>query len=308
MSVVALERSKTYFEQFVGAVPDPLRDFTRAVLTPFEELLELVAGDPDDLMRAAQVFANGVGTVTGIADRQAADRAGLLSPEWAGPAADSFHRAMAGVEESIRELAEAFGAVRDVLVEAANAAVDAFNLLLELIFEFLVAFLIEAIIAAAAAVLSAGASVAAFVVRWVARFAVTLGRGVRIITKLAAVLQRVATKLDDVARLLTAYRRRVMELRQLKKQFKPWTASGRSLAGQAFWKEYATKVILPKMAFNVASPVNLPGKFGAGLDTVMGVHDVSDGTKSRNYVMDGTYKEDLGPYTKGIQNIIDSVG
>jgi WXG100 family type VII secretion target len=308
VSVVALDRTKTYFEQFVAAVPEPLQGFTRGVLTPFEEVLELVAGDPDELLTAAQLFLDTAGRVGALADQQFAQRQALAAPVWGGPAAEAFQQAMDELEQQLRDLGRLLDAGREVLQEASNTAVDAFNLLLELIFEFLVAFFIEAIIAAAAAALSFGASVAAFAVRWLARFAVTLGRALRIVRKLAAVLNKLARKLDDVARMLTAYRKRVMELKALKKQHRIWSANGRSAAGRAFWQEYATKVVAPKMAFNFASPVNLPGKFGAGLDTVMGVHDISDGTKDRNYVKDGTYREDLGPYTRGVQDLLDAAG
>lgn len=308
MSAEALTRSKTYFEQFVAAVPDPLKGFARAVLTPFEELLELVAGDPDNLTRAAEVFQRASVTVAGIAEQQRQDRARLQPPVWQGATADAFQQTMADVERAIEELAEGLQGVRDLLMEAANAAVEAFNLLLELIFEFLVAFLIEAIVAAAAAVLSLGASVAAFIVRWVARFALTLGRGYRIVMKMVRILIKVSRRLSEVVKKLTEYRKRVMELRKLKKQYKLYTAQGRSEAGRAFWREYALKVIAPKMAFNVVSPVNLPGKFGATLDAAVGMHDISDGKKDRNYVLDGTYRDDLGPYTREIQNIIDTVG
>lgn len=308
MSTVALERSKTYFEQFIGSVPDPLRDFTRTVLSPFEALLEQVAGDPDDLMRGAEKCLGAASQVAAVAASQAQDRARLQPPTWTGPAAEAFHRTMAGVEETIRELADGLTAAKEVLVEAAHAAVDAFNLLCELIFEFLVAFLIEAIIAAAAAVLSFGASIAAFVVRWLARLAMTLGRGARIVTKLARILSRLATKLDDVKALLTTYRKRVMELRKLKKEYAPWKRQGRTSQGLEIMKEYQLKVGLPRFAFNQVSPVNLSGKGGAVVDTAVGFHDISDGTKDRNYAHDGTYSNDIGRYATSVQNLLDSVG
>lgn len=307
MSAVALERSKTYFEQFVASVPDPLQGFTRTVLTPFEQLLEQVAGDPDDLMRGAERCLAVSTDVLGIASQQASDRS-QLQAGWGGEAAEAFQTGLANVEESIRLLAEGLNAAKEVLVEAANAAVDAFNLLCELIFEFLTAFLIEALIAAAAALLSFGASIAAFVVRWLARLALTLGRGARIVSKLVRILVKLARKLDDVKALLTTYRKRVMELRKLKKQYSLRKPAGRSAEGMAFRAEYAAKVGLPRFAFNQVSPVNLSGKGGAALDTVVGLHDIRDGQKDRNYATDGTYRDDIGPYAKSAQDLIDSVG
>ncbi|MFY1668966.1 WXG100 family type VII secretion target [Plantactinospora sp. WMMB334] len=308
MSTVALERSRTYFEQFVGSVPEPLQGFTRTVLSPFEQLLEQVAGDPDDLMRGAERCLAASQDVLGIAAQQQADRAALQPPAWSGPAQQAFQTGLANVEETVRQLAEGLNAAKEVLVEAANAAVDAFNLLCELIFEFLVAFLIEAIIAAAAAFLSFGASIAAFVVRWLARLAMTLGRGARIVSKLVRILVKLARRLDDVKALLTRYRQRVMELRKLKKEYAIWKQQGRTAQGRAIMAEHALKVGVPRFVFNQVSPVNLSGKGGAALDTAVGIHDISDGRKDRNYATDGTYREDIGPYTRSVQNLIDSVG
>ncbi|MEE6257529.1 WXG100 family type VII secretion target [Plantactinospora sonchi] len=308
MSAVALERSKTYFEQFVASVPEPLQGFTRTVLSPFEQLLEQVAGDPDDLMRGAERCLAAANDVLGIAAQQANDRARLQPPAWGGQAAEAFQTGLTNVEESIRQLADGLTAAKEVLVEAANAAVDAFNLLCELILEFLTAFLIEALIAAAAAFLSFGASIAAFIVRWLARLAMTLGRGARIVSKLVRILVKLARKLDDVKALLTTYRKRVMELRKLKKQYSLRKPAGRSAEGMAFRAEYAAKVGLPRFAFNQVSPVNLSGKGGAVLDTAVGMHDIRDGQKDRNYATDGTYREDIGPYAKSAQDLLDSVG
>ncbi|MGX7670514.1 WXG100 family type VII secretion target [Plantactinospora sp. DSM 117369] len=308
MSTVALERSKTYFEQFVGSVPEPLQGFTRTVLSPFEQLLEQVAGDPDDLMRGAERCLAASNDVLGIAAQQQTDRAQLQPPAWGGSAQEAFQTGLTNVEETIRQLAEGLNAAKEVLIEAANAAVDAFNLLCELIFEFLTAFLIEAIIAAAAAFFSFGASIAAFVVRWLARLALTLGRGARIVSKLVRVLVKLARKLDDVKALLTRYRQRVMELRKLKKEYAVWRQQGRTAQGRAILAEHSLKVGVPRFVFNQISPVNLSGKGGAVLDTAVGMHDISDGTKDRNYATDGTYREDIGPYAKSAQDLIDSVG
>ena len=57
MSTEALERNKTYFEQFV--VGAGTLQGSPAVLSPFEQLLELVAGEPDDLMRGAELCLTG---------------------------------------------------------------------------------------------------------------------------------------------------------------------------------------------------------------------------------------------------------
>ncbi|MFI0791688.1 WXG100 family type VII secretion target [Micromonospora rubida] len=307
MSTEALQRNKTYFEQIVSGTPDPFKPLSNAVLWPLEQLLELVAGEPDDLMRAAQLCLSTGEAVRQIAGDQVADRARLRGA-WSGDAAESFHATMESVEEAIEELARGLDGTKEVLVDAANAAVDAFNLLVELILEFLIWFLTEVIIAAVAAALSAGISLAATVVRVFARLATTIGRMCKIVARFAEILARLATKLQKVAELLTRYRRAVMEIRKAKKAHRAWNSTGWSAEGRAFQIERFKTLFPGKLAINVASPVNVNGLFGALLDTGTGFDDISDGTKDRNYLHDGTYREDLGPYTTGVQNVFDTIG
>ncbi|MCW3838816.1 WXG100 family type VII secretion target [Micromonospora yasonensis] len=306
MSTEALQRNKTYFEQIVSGTPDPFKPLSQAVLWPFEQLLELVAGEPDDLMQAAQLALTTGEAVRQIAGDQIADRARLRGA-WDGDAAEKFHASMEQVEEAIEELAKGLDGTKEVLVDAANAAVDAFNLLVELILEFLLWFLTEVIIAAVAAFLSAGISLAATVVRVLARLATTVGRMSKIVARFAEILTKLVTKLEKVAQLLTKYRKTVMELRKAKKAYKAWNKSGYTKEALQF-KLKRTAILFPgKYAINKVSPVNVPGIGGALLDTGVGMYDISDGHKDRNYLVDGTYKEDLGPYTRGVQNVFDSI-
>ncbi|MEU5903860.1 WXG100 family type VII secretion target [Micromonospora sp. NPDC047527] len=306
MSTEALQRNKTYFEQIVSGTPDPFKPLSNAVLWPFEQLLELVAGEPDDLMRAAQLCLSTGAAVREIAGEQVQHRARLRG-SWKGDAAESFHASMESVEEAIEELARGLDGTKEVLVDAANAAVDAFNLLVELILEFLLWFLTEVIIAAVAAALSAGISLAATVVRVLAKLATVVGRMVKVVARFAEILTKLAAKMQKVAELLMKYREAVLKIRQAKKAYRMWNKSGWTAEARAFQIE-KFKVLFPgKFLINQASPVNIPGIGGALLDTGVGLHDISDGTKDRNYLVDGTYREDLGPYTKGVQNIFDSI-
>lgn len=306
MSTEALQRSKTYFEQIVAGTPDPFKPLSQAVLWPLEQLLELVAGEPDDLMRAAELCRTTAEAVRDIAGEQIGDRSRLRSA-WSGEAAESFHASMEAVEAAIEELARALDGSKEVLVEAANAAVNAFNLLIELILEFLLWFLTEVIIAAAAAALSAGVSLAATVVRVLGRLATTVGRMCKIVARFAETLTRLAAKLQKAAQYLRKYADDVMRIRAEKKKYPIWNKAGWTAEGRAFQIEKFKTIFPGKFVINQLSPVNIPGFGGALLDTGVGLHDISDGKKDRNYLVDGTYKEDLGPYTKGVQNVFDSL-
>jgi WXG100 family type VII secretion target len=306
MTATALERNKTYFEQLTASMPGEVQGFVKSILSPFEWLLEQVAGDPDDLMRGAERCMALSEEVRQIAASQLADRR-RLAESWTGQTATAFQGSMQSVEEAIEELAQGLAGAKEVLVDAANASVDAFNLLLELIFEFILWFCAELIIALAASVVSFGASLAAWAARTLARLAITLGRGARIVAKCAQVLLRLATKLDDVARLLKKYKDAVMALRQAKKAYKPWKAATYTREGLAFRVKHFATMFPGKIVINTASPINVPGFAGAATDAVVGTLDMRDGKKDRNYVMDGTYSEDVGRYSRTLQDALDAL-
>ena len=304
MTAVALERNKTYFEQLVGSMPGEVQGFVKGILSPFEQLLEMVSGDPDDLIRGAERCVAVGEQVREIAASQTSDRA-RLAQLWSGETATVFQESLSSVEKAIEELAAGLDGAKLILVDAANAAVDAFNLLLELIAEFILWMLAEFIIAAAASVVSFGASIAAWAARTLARVAATLGRGARIVAKCAEVLMRLATKLDDVARLVKRYRDTILALRKAKKAYSPWKSAAWTREGLAF-KVNQFKLMFPaKLAINAVSPVNVPGFIGAASDAVVGVADVSDGRKDRNYVMDGTYRKDMADHGLTLQHVLD---
>lgn len=306
MSVEALHRSKTYFEQIVAATPDPFQGLARELLYWVAQPLEWVAGEPDELMRAAQVCQSTCTVVRAMRAEQVGDRSRLRA-EWRGDASDAFQSSMELLEEAMEDLAQGLDSTKVVLVDAANAAVAAFNLLLELALEFLLWFLTEVIIAAAAAALSAGASLAASVTRVLARLATTLGRMSKIVARLAQQLAELTLKLEKAAEDLLKYRRTVLQIRAQKKQYSPMKPAGRTREGFDFQIEKAKTLFPAKFVLNQLSPINIPGVGGALLDTGVGLVDVADGTKDRNYAMDGTYSEDLGKYGEVVQDIFDSV-
>jgi hypothetical protein len=307
MSAVALERNRTYFEQLVAWCPEPFKGLTQAVLWPFEQLLELVAGEPDDLIEAARQAA-----LTGDRVRAAAGQhrqnVALLTPHWRGPACDAFKGPMEEFACAVEDLADGFKQLAEILVEAANASVEAFNLLCEIIFEFILWYVAELIIAAVAAAVSFGASAVAFAVRAVARLAATLGRMWRVIGRFATVLGRLATRIGKVAELLMKYASKMKQLFAMKRQFSPFKKAMYSRAGLNFQMEKFLWSLPGKLAINLASPINIPGLGGATLDAVVGYNDLKDGHKDRNYVHDGTYKDVTGRYARPIQDLIDLVG
>ena len=306
MSVAELERTKTYFEEFVAWAPEPFKGLARTVTDVLAWPLELVAGDPDDLMRAAAECVSIGEALRGVADQHGVDVAAVRA-EWDDEAGQAFETTMAVFQEDVDALAGGFDQIKEILNAAADASVAAFNLILEIIFELILWLCTEWILALAASVISAGASAAAAAVSSLAQLATSLARISKIISRLATVLARLAGYLKKAAEFLRTYSKMMLELRKAKKAYAPWKAALYSKEGLAFQLNKLKWVFPGKLAFNLASPVGIPGVAGVGLDVVMGFQDVeSDGDKDRNYLMDGTYKDITSKFANPIQDVIDS--
>ena len=271
----ALARADTYIEDLIGWMPSQGQGFVRGLLSPLTQVLYEVTGDPDDLMRAAQVWADSSSEVEQIA-QAIDDDASAVVTSWEGEAATAFTALMAQVTESIRGLVENVRGTADLLVEAANAAVEAFDLILQLIGEFILWAGTTLILALASSVISFGASVGAWIASTAARVVMVIGRGSAIAARVASFLMRIASVLRRIAALLIRYRNWLRQLKQIKQNV------GRL-------QYMAIKVIRTtpgRLAFNTVSPINLPGVIALGQDVIGGVQDLQDGQVDGDYLLD----------------------
>lgn len=306
MSVAELARTKTYFEEFVAWAPDPFKGLARSVTDVLAQPLELIAGDPDDLIAAADECVAIGAALREIADEHGTDVA-TVRESWVDTAGAAFETATTDFRENVDELAEGLDHLQEILVAAAEASAEAFNFILEIIVELILWLVTEWILALAASVISAGASAAAAAVSSLAQLATALGRIGSIMTRLATMLTRLAAQLKKVAEFLKTYSRMMRELRKAKKAYAPWKKALYSKEGLTFQATKLKWVMPGKLAINAVSPVGIPGVVGVGLDAGMGIHDLaSDGDKDRNYLVDGTYRDIMGRFARPFQDIIDS--
>nr|MDT0662823.1 WXG100 family type VII secretion target [Micromonospora sp. DSM 115978] len=302
MSAVA-ERTRTYLEDFVAKTPVEVRHVAQQIATALQDLMETVAGDPDELWAAAEQIRAEAKKLADLGQAQSADRAAATGGGWCGGSADAFDALMADNDERVRQLVANLDQVAEVLTAAHRAAADAINLLLELIFSLTAMFLAEAVAAAAAGLFSLGTSLLVFVARWLVKLTKAVSRGWTIIRTLGAALGKCSSRLREIAAWLARYRQTLREIKEAMR--------GKNLT----WSEYfalkgkhALLVGVPIAGVNMLSPVNIPGKVGAFTDGVIGAWDLtSDGRKDRNYVLDGTYQDDLGPNGRWFQDLIDAL-
>lgn len=261
-------RANTELDNFLASMPGEVADVISWLLTPFRELLEYVSGDPDDLIRAAQVWADAAADIEALRQEQAADVAAVRQ-HWSDDAATAFEAQMADFDTNLSSLIEAVDGTKELLVQSANAAVEAFNLLLQLIIELILWLMTDLILAFALSVVTFGASVAAGIAKATADAAIALGRGIRIVEKLASLLMKISRFLLRIAEFARNYRALILAMRELKKGSSLLSAEG------AYVRAVRAGVLMPgRVGFNVVSPVDLPGLTTIGKDIFTGVGDL----------------------------------
>jgi len=195
LSQAALERHRAYFGQLAGWCPDPFKGLTRAVLWTFDQLLELVAGDPDGVDEAARRSARAGERVHHAADEHRANVA-RLRPHWHGHAGDAFQSATRQFGASVDGLGDGFDELAAVLVEASRASTEAFDGLGDLVVEFLDWYVPEVTAAAATAGDPSGTGEVRFAARVFERLAETLRRMWRLVDGYTATLERLTVRLS----------------------------------------------------------------------------------------------------------------
>jgi WXG100 family type VII secretion target len=285
MSTVALERADTYIEDLLDWIPSEGRGFVRGLLNPVVQLLYEVSGDPDDLMRGAQVWADQVGQVREVGSEISQDVSQVVAT-WEGQASEAFQAAMTEIVEAIENLAEAVKGTSDLLVEAANAAVEAFNLILQLIAEVLILVGTELILALAAAIFSFGATVAAWMASTAAKIPIYGGRIGRVVARLASILTKLARVLEKIASMLKSYAQLLLKIRKAKGQYGLFKKARYSKEGLKFIL-FRTAVVTPgRLGFNFLSPVDIEGAGGLAQDGYSGYQDLQDGSVDDGVLLD----------------------
>ena len=285
MSTEALQRADTYIEDLLDWIPSEGRGFVRGLLNPVVQLLYEVSGDPDDLMRGAQVWNDQVAQVQQVGTEVAED-VQLVVANWEGEASDAFQAAMAEIVEAIGNLAEAVRGTSELLVEAANAAVEAFNLILQLIAEVLIWVGTELILALAASIISLGASVAAWMASTAAKIPIYAGRIGKVVARLAQILTKLAAILRRISSMLRSYATLLMKIRKAKGAFGMFKKARYTREGVTFLAFRAAVVTPGRLGFNYFSPVDIEGLGGLAQDGYSGYQDSQDGSVDDGVLLD----------------------
>lgn len=203
-------------ETFLNGCPGPVQGIIRPLLTPFLEAIDWVAGDPDDLIRAADAWDKAATDIRAIVSDEAGARQ-AVSGVWRGPAADSFNGRLAEVEDQVTQLAQNVQDTSGMLVEAAKGCVESANLIIDLVIDLIMMLVSDLLVSLAASVVSFGASLAAGAAAAAAKAAATLGKVFKIVQKLADLLMRLSQLLRRLSEAAKAYKAGLKAIKAAKK-------------------------------------------------------------------------------------------
>lgn len=231
-------------------------------------MLEAVAGDPDDLVRAGSVYLTLGPQITQIGTQLESD-AKALGMSWQGDAFGAFVQKIDQLKTQLKNCGEATAATDEILRAAAQAAVDGANMIID-IFVTVIEFAIGSLVLAlATSVISFGASMAAWVATQAAQAAMALSRVAAITAKVAQILVRVAEILQKIARIL----------RTIAQMFKDWSAMVRAMKALpssftkagigAYISDQIVKMLITKATAATGVPL-VPSGVTSGLPSIAG--------------------------------------
>lgn len=215
-------------ETFLNGCPGPIQGIIRPLLTPFLEAIDWVAGDPDDLIRAADAWEKAATDIRAIVSDEASARA-QVTGVWQGPAADRFNQRLTEVEEQVEQLAQNVQDTSGMLVEAAKGCVDSANLIIDLVIDLIMMLVTDLLVSLALSVVSFGASLAAGAAAAAAKAAATLGKVFKIVKKLADLLMKLSQMLRRLAEAAKAYKAGLKTIKALKKAAGTFSKEGIAL-------------------------------------------------------------------------------
>ncbi|HEX6473370.1 MAG TPA: WXG100 family type VII secretion target [Streptosporangiaceae bacterium] len=209
-------------ENAFGQLPGWLQSPLRPIFEKFDEGLHWVAGNPDDLLRAGQVYVQLGQQIQQLTEQQKADRA-KLAGHWEGDSYEAFTSKMQEIEGQLGTLSQATSKTQEVLQAAAQACVEGANMVIEIVTALIMWLISTIVVNAALSVLTFGLSLAAEVAEAIAGAVASLARVATVIEKVAQVLEKIAQVLKKIADIIKKIVELLKKLEGLLKQLKTWS-------------------------------------------------------------------------------------
>ncbi|TDB77130.1 WXG100 family type VII secretion target [Micromonospora sp. KC723] len=189
----------------LSGVEDVVDSVCRTLAWPLIQLVDMVDGEPEALRARAADWDVLAGQVRELALGHRAVRE-AEQPGWQSAAGDAYGRRLAEVEQQLLDVAGQFTATAEYLRSVADGLKTVHDVLVDLCVEFVNWMLVTLVTALVMAPFTAGAS-------WAAGLAVTVTRGLIVVTRALKVIRPLAAHLQKVIRLL---QRVMLYLRKLR--------------------------------------------------------------------------------------------
>jgi uncharacterized protein YukE len=213
---------KNELENAFGQLPGWLQSPLRPVFDKFDEALHWVAGNPDDLLRAGQVYVQLGHQIQQFTEQQRQDRA-KLAGAWEGDSYEAFTSRMQEIEQGLTNLSQTTTKTQEVLQAAAQACVEGANMIIEIVVALIMWIISTIVVNVALSIFTFGLSLAAEVAEAIAGALASLARVLSVVEKVAQVLEKIAQVLKKIADVIKQIVQLLKRLEGLLKQLKAWS-------------------------------------------------------------------------------------
>ncbi|GAB3697315.1 hypothetical protein [Mariniluteicoccus flavus] len=184
----------------VGAALGPLLDWVANNVSFVKEPLDLLLGDPPEIM----TYAAGWEAASQQLAAQATRHAQLVAseiPVWRGPGRDAYVKVQQNVGQTLQSSARLAQTMGTAVKVAGGIVAVLRELVWGLIKELVISLVTNAVIAAASAIPTVGASLAAYTAWASAKVAMVLGKVAKGISKVFAKLSKLTSKIGPLSRM-----------------------------------------------------------------------------------------------------------
>lgn len=264
-------------ESTFNSLPGWLQSPIRPIYEKMDEGLKWVAGHPEELLAAGEVYAQLGQQIQQLTQQQADDRA-KLAGQWSGDSYEAFTAKMSEVEAKLGQLGDATAKTKQVLEAGARACVEGANAIIEIIVAVLAMLLAEIVINAALSVITFGASLAAMVAEGIATMLSGLARILSVVQRIARILERIAEIFRKIAAIFRQIKAFLEAIKELLAALKAWKKGAKGLEKVvAIGAHAGAKTAVAKgIQYGTGGTVEIPGMAGTGVKAGQDYKDAWD--------------------------------
>lgn len=185
------------------AIKDPVFALANAgltivleLVTPLNDLLEMVSGDPGQMARQQEVWGQ-VQEALGALGEEVGTAVGTCIPNWSGSAADAAYNQLYGLSAAIGAMSHEAGGIKQLLAWAEVVAQTIYDVIKSILSELVSWLIMRGLVALAASSFTFGAAIAEFILSGMVKAMTAIQRALskfaaagKIFAKIAPLLEK----------------------------------------------------------------------------------------------------------------------